>query len=160
MNLKTTITKKTATLYVFLIALLTITSSSFKNKTILEDFITFEMADEVPLFKGCEKSNTRREAIECFNKKMTYHIKNNFTYPEEAFEKKIEGKVEISFIINEAGVVKDVVAVASNDKEYDRKLLETEAKRIITKLPKFTPGKHQGKIVNIKYGLPITFRLM
>lgn len=164
MDQKTTIKKTNAILFVFLIALFSFTSSSFKNwqskPTSLEDFIEFEVIEEVPLFKGCEKSNSRKEAVECFNKKMSSHIRNNFTYPEEALENRIQGKVEISFIINESGMIKDIVAKASNEKEYEKKILETEAIRIVSKLPKFTPGKHKGKIVNVKYGLPITFKMM
>ena len=41
----------------------------------------------------------------------------------------------------------------------DSELLEKEAKRIISKLGKFTPGKQRGKAVRVKYGLPINFKL-
>lgn len=161
---KTTINNSKATLVAFFIAVISFTSSSFINsqslKPSLEDYVEFEVTEEVPLFKGCEKANSRKDAVECFNKKMSSHIRNNFNYPEEALDNRIEGKVAISFIINESGVIKDIVAKATNDKDYERKLLETEAIRIVSKLPKFTPGKHQGKVVNVKYSLPITFKMM
>ncbi|WP_130735785.1 energy transducer TonB [Flavobacterium sp. J27] len=137
--------------------------TSFKNRVemfIIEDFVDFAVAEEIPQFKGCDGFMTRKEAVECFNKKMMNHIKRNFTYPEEAVDRKIEGRVDVSFIITNAGLIKDITAKASNDRESDGELLEYEAKRIISMLPKFTPGKHQGKLVNVKYGLPITFRMM
>ncbi|VXC35007.1 conserved hypothetical protein [Flavobacterium sp. 9AF] len=125
-----------------------------------EDFIEFYQAEQIPVFKGCDEMLTRKEAVECFNKKMTNHVKRNFTYPEEALENRIQGRVDVTFIISESGLIKDIKAIATNEKEYEKKILETEATRIVSLLPKFIPGKHQGKIVNIKYGLPITFKMM
>ena len=156
---KITLSKLSTVVVLFLFMFI----SSFKSiqtKYSVEDFVEFDVTEEVPLFKVCEKSNTRKEAVECFNKKMSSHIRNNFAYPEEALEKRIQGKVEISFIISEFGSIKDIVAKASNSVEYEKKLLETEAVRIVSRLPKFTPGKHRGKVVNVKYSLPITFKMM
>ena len=158
--LKTTQTKlRTVVLFFFLFSIITSFTNVEKN-TSIEDFIGFEVTEEVPLFKGCDGSSSRKEAVECFNKKMMNHIKRNFTYPEEALENNIQGRVEVSFIINEVGVVKDIQANASNEKANEKKILEAEAIRIVSLLPKFTPGKHQGKVVNVKYGLPITFKMM
>ena len=158
--LKTTQTKlRTVVLFFFLFSIITSFTNVEKN-TSIEDFIAFEVTEEVPLFKGGDGSSSRKEAVECFNKKMMNHIKRNFTYPEEALENNIQGRVEVSFIINEVGVVKDIQANASNEKANEKKILEAEAIRIVSLLPKFTPGKHQGKVVNVKYGLPITFKMM
>lgn len=123
-----------------------------------EETIPFEQADVVPLFKGCDENSSRKETIECFYKKMINHIQRNFTYPEEALNNKIQGRVDVSFIINQSGKVEDIIAKASNQKDFERKILEDEAIRIISLLPKFTPGMHKGQVVNIKYGLPITFK--
>ncbi|WP_445456665.1 energy transducer TonB [Flavobacterium sp. HNIBRBA15423] len=160
--IKNTINDRLKTgLLVFLTFIISFSIISFKNiKLASDEVIEFEVTEEVPLFKGCEDSSSRKEAVECFNKKMMNHIKRNFTYPEEALENRIQGKVDVSFIINEFGKIKDIKASASNEKEYDKKLLETEAIRIVSILPKFTPGKHKGKIVNVKYGLPIIFKMM
>ncbi|MCO6161453.1 energy transducer TonB [Flavobacterium sp. NRK F7] len=158
--LKTTQTKlRTIVLLLFLFSIIT-SFTNVKKNTSTEDFIAFEVTEEVPLFKGCDGSSSRKEAVECFNKKMMNHIKRNFTYPEEALENNIQGRVEVSFIINEVGIVKDIQANASNEKANEKKILEAEAIRIVSLLPKFTPGKHQGKVVNVKYGLPITFKMM
>lgn len=158
--LKTTQTKlRTIVLFFFLFSIISSFTNVEKN-TSIEDFIAFEVTEKVPLFKGCDGSSSRKEAVECFNKKMMNHIKRNFTYPEEALESNIQGRVEVSFIINEVGVVKDIQANAFNEKANEKKILETEAIRIVSLLPKFTPGKHQGKVVNVKYGLPITFKMM
>jgi len=39
------------------------------------------------------------------------------------------------------------------------KQLEKEAKRILKKLPQFTPGKQRRKSVKVKYTLPISFQI-
>jgi protein TonB len=39
------------------------------------------------------------------------------------------------------------------------KNLEAEAKRIIEKLPKMTPGKQRGRPVRVPFSIPITFKL-
>ncbi|NHN26590.1 energy transducer TonB [Flavobacterium jejuense] len=145
----------------FFIFIISLSITSFENISLAsEDFIEFEVTEVVPLFKGCDNSNSRKESVECFNKKMMNHIKRNFNYPEEALEKRIQGRVDVSFIINQSGKVENIKANASNVKDSDKKILEIEATRIVSLLPKFTPGMHKGKIVNVKYGLPIVFKMM
>lgn len=155
---KTTKVRFTKFTFCFLSLLLLFPIYSFKTVSqsdSFEDVIPFEQTDEIPLFKGCDDSNSRKESVDCFNQKMMNHIKRNFNYPEDALESNIQGKVDITFIINESGLIKDI-KTSSQDKSG---LLEEEAARIISSLPKFQPGKHKGKIVSVKYGVPIIFKL-
>ena len=124
------------------------TTSKEKNE------VPFAVVEEIPRFPECENLS-KEEAKECFNYNMYKHIMENFTYPKEAEEKKIEGRVSVQFIIDKEGNIRDVVTRGPANGE----LLEVEAKRIVSLLPKFIPAKHKGKAVNIKYGLPITFKL-
>ena len=125
-----------------------------------EDVVAFEETEEIPVFKGCDQNATsRKEAVDCFNQKMMTHIKRNFSYPEEALENNIQGRIDITFIINDSGLIKNITAKSSNSNLKDQKVLIDEAVRIIGLLPKFSPGKHRGKIVSVKYGVPITFKL-
>ncbi len=159
---KTTSLRITKFTFCFLSIFLLFPIYSFKaisQSNAYEEIIPFEQTEEIPVFKGCNETSSRKEAIECFNQKMSNHIRRNFRYPEEAAEKNIQGQVEVSFIINDAGLIKDIKAEVSNKQDKTR-LLEEEATRIIGLLPKFTPGKHKGKIVNVRYGVPITFKLM
>ncbi len=89
---------------------------------------------------------------------MNAHIKKYFSYPERAAENGSQGSVAVQFMIDKDGVVKDI-QVRGRGIKQDAELLEQEAQRIISKLPKFTPGKQRGKAVRVKYGLPITFKL-
>ena len=112
--------------------------------------INFSVVDEVPIFPGCENVDDKRA---CFNEMMQQHISKNFSYPEQAFEAGIEGRVNIMFTIDEYGNV-DNLKMRGPDP-----LLEGEVERIIKRLPKMQPAKHQGKEVGIPYSIPIVFKL-
>ena len=110
--------------------------------------------DKVPQFEGCEAA-TNEEAIACFNEKMMQHVKENFTYPEEAAEKNITGRIAVQFVIDTDGSIINIETKGPGNAI----LLEAEAKRIVALLPKFKPAMHNRKPVKIKYGLPLTFKL-
>ena len=112
--------------------------------------IPFAMVHEVPIFPGCENIGDRRT---CFQTLMQRHISKNFRYPREAQEKGIQGRVNIMFKITEDGTVQNVRLLGPH------KLLEEEAARIISKLPKMIPGRHNDKVVNVPFSIPIFFRL-
>src|SRR5690606_6978240 len=81
------------------------------------------------------------------------HISKNFRYPEEAQKKGIQGRVNTMFVIQRDGSIGDVATRGPG------KLLEEEAARIISLLPKMIPGKHRGRAVRIPFSIPITFDL-
>ncbi|MDK2771513.1 MAG: energy transducer TonB [Flavobacterium sp.] len=123
----------------------------------LEDLdaeVPFAVIEDIPLFPGCENV-PKAKRMECFNEQMNKHIKKYFTYPESAAEEGIQGRVAVQFVIDKQGNVTDIQMRGPKGGAD----LEKEAKRIIEKLPKFTPGKQRGKPVKVKYGLPITFKL-
>jgi len=112
--------------------------------------VPFAVVEEPPIFPGCENAEDKRV---CFNEMMQKHIGDNFQYPEEAQKKEIQGRVSIMFTIDEEGNITNI------RKRGPDKLLEDEAVRIISKLPKMTPGKNKGKAVRIPFSIPITFKL-
>ena len=116
--------------------------------------IPFNIVEEIPLFPKCNNVPLIKQA-KCFDEQMQKHIVSNFQYPEAAIDKGIGGRVLVQFTINSSGQVEDILLRGPNSGE----LLEKEAERIISKLPNFTPGKHNGKSVKVKYGIPITFQL-
>jgi len=118
--------------------------------------LPFAVLEDIPLFPGCETvPKAKRE--ECFNEMMNKHIKKNFNYPSRAAEDDIQGQVQVLFVIDKAGNIIDITPKFRG--KGDGTLLEKEAARIISKLPKFTPGKQRGKAVKVKYAQPIQFRL-
>ena len=112
--------------------------------------VPFAEVERVPVFPGCEDAENRRD---CFQQQMQKHIGKNFNYPEEAIEKGIQGRVNIMFIIQKDGSIGNV-RMRSPDK-----ILEAEAARIISLLPKMAPGEHKGKKVRVPFSIPITFKL-
>ncbi len=111
------------------------------------NWITIE---EVPVFPGCENEKDKRA---CFNDMMQKHIRKNFRYPELAQEMNIEGRVNTTFMIKNDGTIGTIQKRGPHD------VLEKEAVRILSKLPKMTPGKQRGSAVKVSFAIPITFKL-
>ncbi len=112
--------------------------------------VPFSVIEHVPVFPGCENSNDKRE---CFNTMMLNHISKTFRYPEIAQEMGVQGRVSVMFTIQKDGSIGNV-RMRGPDKN-----LEKEAARIISKLPKMTPGKQRGNAVRVPFSIPITFKL-
>ena len=85
---------------------------------------------------------------------LVTYLKDNVKYPQEMAEKKIQGRVVVSFIIDKEGNVTDVKVAYSVSKQFDE-----EAMRVIRAMPKWVPGKQNGKNVNVRYNIPVSFKL-
>ena len=116
------------------------------------DIASFETIEEPVLFPGCENIN-KRESFKCFQDKMNEHIKTNFRYPQKAMNRNIQGKVVVTYIIDRDGKIINITTSGADV------ILQKEAKRIISLLPKMTPGKQKGIPVKVGHVVPITFRL-
>lgn len=81
-------------------------------------------------------------------------LSRNISYPKEAQEKKIEGRVAIEFIIEKDGSIKEVRTLKSPDA-----LLSAEGERVIRAMPRWKPARHGNKPVRMRYVLPISFKL-
>ena len=75
-------------------------------------------------------------------------------YPEEAKKAGIQGRVILQLIVE-----KDGTPVQPRIIRNIHPLLDKEALRIIRKMPKWTPGKQDGKPQRVLYTIPITFQL-
>ena len=75
-------------------------------------------------------------------------------YPGPCVDQRIEGRVVCRFTITKEGNLKDIVVTQSVDP-----LLDREAVRVLSLMPKWIPAKHNGERVDSKYSLPVTFRL-
>jgi len=128
-------------------------SLDLSNKETLEN-VPFNIVEEIPLFKECEKV-PYSEQEKCFKEQISDHVRKNFNYPNEAYEESIQGRVYVQFVIDKSGAVTDLRLRGP----YKGDLLEKEAERIVEKLPQFKPGKHNGRAVKVKYGIPINFRI-
>lgn len=89
---------------------------------------------------------------------MREYLKKTIEYPTEASDNGDEGTVFVDFIVSESGEVREVTV---NDESSERgdSYLRDEAIRVVKSMPRWKPGKQQGKAVEVAFNLPITFRL-
>lgn len=86
---------------------------------------------------------------------LSRFIAQNISYPELAKEMGKEGKVYISFVVDEKGQVERVKVARGIGGGCDE-----EAIRVVSMLPKFkSPGKMNGRAVKVLFNLPIVFKL-
>ena len=82
------------------------------------------------------------------------YLRTTIRYPQEAKVKNIQGRVMVGFVVEKDGSITEATVVKSVDK-----LLDDEALRVISIMPKWSPGTQRGEAVRVKYTVPISFRL-
>lgn len=112
----------------------------------------FATVDVIPTFPNCKNDGDR---LDCFNTEMIKHIQEYFVYPDEALLNKQEGEVWVRFIIDKNGNVTNIKTLGPKG----GKILNDEAVRVVSNLPKFIPATKNGENVSVKYGFPINFSL-
>lgn len=100
-----------------------------------------EDVDQLPEFPG---------GMEAYFKFM----QDNLKYPEECEAKGEEGRVLIQVVIDKEGNV-----TMPEIKKSANELFDAEALRVVKAMPKWTPGQDGGEAVDVKYVVPVTFRL-
>jgi TonB family protein len=101
----------------------------------------FVIVEEMPSFPGGDAE-------------LMNFINNNIQYPEIAKANNIQGRVFLRFCVTYKGNVEQISVIKGVDTALD-----TEAKRVVSMLPAWKPGKQGGKPVNVWFQLPITFQL-
>ena len=81
-------------------------------------------------------------------------LQTNIQYPAAAQEKKIQGRTVVRFVVGPDGSVSDIEVMKSLDPVLDK-----EAVRAVSEMPKWVPGHQKGKPVYVYFTLPILFRL-
>lgn len=81
-------------------------------------------------------------------------IAQEVDYPEVPAEMGIDGTVFVSFVVNSDGSIVQVKALNELDKD-----LEKEAIRVVSKMPKWSPGERKGKALSVYYQIPFRFAL-
>lgn len=100
-----------------------------------------QIVDEMPDFPGGMK-----ECMEFLSK--------NIKYPSQALENGVQGRVIVQFVVTKEGYIADAKVVRSIDP-----FLDAEALRVVNAMPQWNPGRQKGKAVNVKYTIPVKFRL-
>ncbi len=101
----------------------------------------FDTVDQMPEYPGGMQA-------------MIEFLQANMKYPEDAAKQKVEGRVMVQFVVETDGSISDVHVAKQVFPSLD-----AEAIRVVQAMPKWTPGKEKGKVVRVKYNLPIVFRM-
>lgn len=83
------------------------------------------------------------------------YIATSIKYPVDAQEQRKSGRVYVQFVVSKTGDVKDIKVLRSGGFES----LDKEALRVVSAMPKWTPGMQRGQKVNVSYTIPINFVL-
>ena len=97
--------------------------------------------EQLPVFPGGEHA-------------LLAYVAQHLKYPKQAIRHRVQGIVQLRFVVLENGRIGDVQIIKSLEPHCD-----AEAKRVVKSLPRFIPGKQQGKAVRVLYTLPIRFQL-
>lgn len=83
------------------------------------------------------------------------YISTHLKYPQAALEQELQGTISLRFVVETNGSIGDVQVV----KSFGDKSCEKEAVRVVKSLPRFIPGKMQGRAVRVWYTVPIRFMI-
>lgn len=101
----------------------------------------YQIVEEMPQYPGGEQA-------------LLKYVSDNITYPQEAKDKEIQGRVFVSFVIEKDGSVNELKVMRGIGGGCDE-----EAVRVIKGMPKWKPGKMKGEPVRVSYLMPINFKL-
>ena len=101
----------------------------------------FDVVEEMPQYPGGPQA-------------LFKFLGENVQYPAEAEKAGIQGRVIATFVVEKDGSISQPTIVKSVDP-----LLDAEAIRVISAMPNWIPGKQNGKVVRVKYTVPLSFNL-
>ena len=117
----------------------------------IKEVITSKPDEESKIYDFVEQQPTFPGGEEALLKYITDHLK----YPSVSAENGTQGRCVVRFVVTETGEIGDVQLLSHVDTYCDR-----EAIRVIKSLPKFSPGRQQGKPVKVWFQVPVIFELM
>ena len=101
----------------------------------------FEVAEVMPEFPGGPQA-------------LFEFIRDNLKYPQEAIDNQTEGRVILQFVVDKRGKVNNIQVKRSTAPALDQAAID-----VVRALPAWKPGMQNGKQVNVRYTLPIVFKL-
>jgi len=101
----------------------------------------YQEVEEMPEYPGGEKA-------------LMNDLIGKIKYPEEAKKNGIQGKVFVSFVVDEQGKVTNAKIERGVEASLD-----TESLRVVSELKTWKPGKEKGKAVKVAYTIPINYAL-
>ena len=134
-------TRKNVSLKVALMMLVLLFSFMTSTAQTKKNDMVFDVVEVMPQFPGGQIA-------------MLKYIMENIKYPEQAMKEGIQGRVAVRFIVEKDGSISDVKPILPV-----HPLLNKEAVRVVESMPKWTPGKQNGKPVRVRFNVPVMFKL-
>ncbi|WP_315346488.1 energy transducer TonB [Segatella salivae] len=134
-------TRKNVSLKVALMMLVLLFSFMTSTAQTKKNNMVFDIVEVMPQYPGGQIA-------------MLKYFMENIKYPEQAMKKGIQGRVAVSFIVEKDGSISNVKPVLSV-----HPLLDKEAVRVVKSMPKWSPGKQNGKPVRVRFNVPVMFKL-
>ncbi len=88
------------------------------------------------------------------NGALMKYLAENIRYPEKAQKEGIQGRVIVQFVVDKTGKIINPKAIRNVSPELD-----AEAVRVVSTMPTWKPGGEKGENVDVRFTLPIQFRL-
>ncbi|RTQ53685.1 energy transducer TonB [Hymenobacter gummosus] len=83
---------------------------------------------------------------------LLQYLDRNVKYPALALRNQVEGKVFVNFIVRTDGQLSNFNITKGIGAGCDE-----EAIRVLRQMPRWSPGKQNGRAVNVSYTVPVTF---
>ena len=106
-----------------------------------EENKVFDVVEQMPSFPGGQAA-------------LMQYLAKNIKYPVVAEENGIQGRVIVTFVVGKTGAISNVQVAKGVDPSLDK-----EAVRVVSSMPNWIPGKQNGQSVNVKYTVPVMFKL-
>jgi protein TonB len=101
----------------------------------------YDIVEEMPEYPGGQEA-------------MFKFLSQSIVYPQEMVDAGVRGRVYVEFIVRQDGGITDATVLRGVAGPLDQ-----EAIRVVKTMPKWMPGRQNGKPVDVRYRLPIMFQL-
>ena len=112
-----------------------------ENENIVKEDSIYRVLDPMPGFPGGEDARIK-------------FLAKNMKYPEKAIKEGIQGRVFVSFVIEKNGETSNIKLLRGIGGGCDE-----EAMRVVSIMPPWEPGLHEGKPVRVQFNMPFLFNL-
>ena len=107
------------------------------RKDTATDDKVYEVCEQMPIYEGGDAA-------------LLKYLRENLKYPDKTKDRGVQGRLVIGFIVEKDGSLTDVKVLRPVDIDLDAEVL-----RVIKGMPKWIPGRQNGKRVRVRYLLPI-----
>jgi len=114
----------------------------------------FRIVEQNPTFPGCEDVMDKNERQKCAEEKMLQFIYSNIVYPPVARDNGVQGTVVLQFVVEKDGRITNITIVRNVGGGCG-----DEARNVVSRMPKWNPGRQRERPVRVQFTLPVKFVL-